>query len=88
MSMNGCYLCGTPIPELRVKNKTYSFKCTHCGCATKYKEDLFEAEYDWNEGITYSPDCATCVHGNGTYKHCEKGTMHTIFLFCPHHKEK
>ena len=88
MNMNGCYLCGTPIPELRVKDKKYSFKCDHCGCATKYKDDLFEAQNDWNDGITYSPDCSTCVYGDGSYKHCEKGTMRTFFLFCPHHKEK
>ena len=86
--MNSCYLCGTPIPELNVKDKKYSFKCTHCGCATRYKVDLFDAENDWNEGITYSPDCSTCIYGDGSYKSCEKGVRHTFFLYCTHHKEK
>ena len=86
--MNACYLCGTYIPELTIKDNKYSFKCTNCGCATKYKSDLFGAEHDWDEGITYSPSCRTCVHGDGSYKPCNRGTMHTFLLYCIHHKER
>lgn len=50
MDIRSCYACGTPIPELRMKDKEYSFYCRKCTCATKWKEDLFEVQSDWNEG--------------------------------------
>ena len=56
MDVRSCYGCGKPIPELRIKDNKYSFYCDRCTCATKWKEDLFEAQSDWNEGHTYYED--------------------------------
>lgn len=56
MDIRNCYGCGKPVPELRIKDNKYSFYCDKCTCATKWKEDLFEVQSDWNEGITYYED--------------------------------
>lgn len=56
MKINSCYACGTPIPELRMNDGKYSLYCNYCTCATKWKEDFFEVQSDWNEGITYYED--------------------------------
>lgn len=56
MEINSCYACGKSIPELRIKDKKISFYCSRCACATKWKEDLFEVQSDWNEGRTYYED--------------------------------
>jgi len=50
MEIRSCYVCGEPIPELRIKNNRYSFYCNKCTCATKWKKDLLEAQSNWNEG--------------------------------------
>lgn len=56
MKINSCYVCGKPIPELRMKDGKYSFYCDECSCATKWKEDLFKTQSDWNEGYVYPED--------------------------------
>jgi hypothetical protein len=56
MKINSCYVCGKPIPELKMKDGKYSFYCDKCTCATKQKEDLFKAQSDWNEGYVYPED--------------------------------
>lgn len=56
MKINSCYACGTPIPELRMNDGKYSLYCDKCTYATKWKEDLFEVQSDWNKGITYCED--------------------------------
>lgn len=56
MNIRNCYACGGSIPELRFNDGKYSFHCDKCTCATKWKEDLFDAQSDWNEGIIYPED--------------------------------
>lgn len=56
MKLNGCYACGTATPELKMSNEGYKFRCTRCGFETKVKENIFDAQKDWNEGIVYLAD--------------------------------
>jgi hypothetical protein len=56
MKLKGCYACGKPIPELRMKDNKYSFYCKYCTCATRWKDSLSEIEFDWNEGYVIPED--------------------------------
>ena len=87
MRLNPCYVCKTPIPELKMDDGKYAFHCTKCGCSTKYK-DLFDAEKDWNDGITYPVECSECVHGNGTWEPCGKQFHKTFAVLCGHFERR
>ena len=56
MNMNRCYGCGKPIPKVEFVGEKYVIKCSKCGCATKAKDNFFEAVKDWNEGHTFPED--------------------------------
>ena len=65
------------------------FRCTYCGCATRYREDLFQAEEDWNEGATFPPSCRKCVHGDGSFTPCGRQKKETfIAVMCDQYEEK
>lgn len=89
MELNSCYLCDTPIPQLRVEGKDrFVFRCSHCGCETAPKL-LLEAQEDWNEGHTFPPSCMKCEHGDGTYKPCGREIKNLHFLImCPSYKKR
>lgn len=55
-NLGSCWGCGRNIPELITAEGKFEFRCTVCGCSTKAKEDLFEAQDAWNEGYVYAPD--------------------------------
>ena len=88
MKLNSCYVCGTPIPELKIQGDLFSFRCEKCGCSTNYKS-LFDAENDWNDGVIYPVSCEKCVHGDGTRKPCGKNFNKTPFaILCGNYKER
>ena len=58
MNINDCYVCKKPIPKIRIEEGKFSLYCDKCTAATKWKEDLFEVQSDWNEGIVYFEDGA------------------------------
>ena len=87
MKINPCYVCKNPIPRLKMEAGKYSFCCTKCGCSTEHR-GLFEAEEDWNNGITYPVECSECIHGDGTYKPCGKQFHDSFMVLCGHFEKK